>query len=151
MRVAILQLQAGKAPWNVETLLHRYVEVDWDDPRHDARAQLVTDSNQTLLDAGFPVTPVEHRWLHITVGQISRPAHLIDQAERDELVAEVTHRAATIAPFTITIGSVLSYASGAIADTHPDHQLAALHTAAGTAPAPRSATTPASTSSGFSI
>ncbi|MFD4814710.1 2'-5' RNA ligase family protein, partial [Streptomyces sp. NPDC058418] len=95
-----------------------------------ALAQLVTDSNQALLDAGFPVTPVERRWLHITVDQISRPAHLIDQAERDRLVAEVTHRVATIAPFTILIGAVLSYASGAIADTYPDHQLADLHTAA---------------------
>ncbi|MFD5752655.1 hypothetical protein [Streptomyces sp. NPDC127033] len=62
--------------------------------------------------------------------QISRPAHLIGQAKRDKLVAEVSHRVATVAPFTITIGSVLSYASGAIADTHPDHQLAALHTVA---------------------
>ncbi|MET9039801.1 hypothetical protein [Streptomyces mirabilis] len=100
----------GKEPWDSGTLLHWYVEVDWDDPRHDTLAQLVTDSNQAVLDAGFPVAPIEHRWLHITVDQISRPAHLIDQAERDKLVAEVTHRVATIAPFTIVIGSVLSYA-----------------------------------------
>ncbi|MFJ5842542.1 hypothetical protein ACIQGO_38445 [Streptomyces shenzhenensis] len=86
----------GKAAWDSGTLLHRYVEVDWDDPRHDALAQLVTDSNQSLMDAGFPVTPVEHRWLRITIDQISKPAHLIGQVERDKLVAEVSHRVATM-------------------------------------------------------
>jgi hypothetical protein len=120
----------GTTSWDSGTLLHWYVEVDWDDPRHDALARLVTGSNQTLLDAGFPIASVEHRWLHITVDQISKPAHLIGQAERDKLVAEVSHRVAGIAPFTIMIGSVLSYASGTIADTYPDHELAALHTAA---------------------
>ncbi|MER6086752.1 2'-5' RNA ligase family protein [Streptomyces bluensis] len=120
----------GKAPWESGTLLHWYLQVDWKDPRHDTLAQLVTDSNQTLLDAAFPITPVEHCWLHITVDQISKPAHLIGQAERDKLVAEVSHRVATIEPFTVMIGSVLSYSSGCIADTHPDHQLAALHAAA---------------------
>jgi hypothetical protein len=120
----------GRASWDSGTLLHWYVEVDWSDPRRGALAQLVTDSNQTLLDAGFPITPVEHSWLHITVDQISRPAHLIGQAERDELVAEVSHRVTGIAPFTVMIGSVLSYASGTIADTYPDHELEALHTAA---------------------
>ncbi|MEV6786331.1 hypothetical protein [Streptomyces sp. NPDC051098] len=54
-------------------VLDRYVEVDWDDPRHDALAQLVSDSNQTPLDAGSPVTPVEHRLLHITLS-LNRPA-----------------------------------------------------------------------------
>ncbi|WP_413804451.1 hypothetical protein [Streptomyces sp. OE57] len=120
----------GKAPWESGTLLHWYLQVDWDDPRHDVLAQLVTDSNRALLADGFPITPVEHRWLHITVDQISKPAHLIGQAERDKLVAEVSHRVVTIAPFTIMIGSILSYSSGTIADTHPDHQLAALHAAA---------------------
>ncbi|MER6011506.1 2'-5' RNA ligase family protein [Streptomyces bluensis] len=120
----------GKAPWESGTLLHWYLQVDWKDPRHDTLAQLVTDSNQTLLDAAFPITPVEHCWLHITVDQISKPAHLIGQAERDKLVAEVSHRVATIEPFTVMIGSVLSYSTGCIADTHPDHQLAALHAAA---------------------
>ncbi|WP_371632168.1 hypothetical protein OG693_04220 [Streptomyces sp. NBC_01259] len=101
----------GTSSWNSGTLLHWYVEVDWDDPRHDALAQLVTDSNQALLNAGFPITPVEHSWLHITIDQISSPAHLIGQAERDKLVAEVSRRFASIAPFTVVIGSVLSYAS----------------------------------------
>lgn len=120
----------GTASWDSGTLLHWYIEVDWDDPRHDALAQLVRDSNRNLLGAGFPITPVEHHWLHITVDQISKPAHLIGQAERDRLVAAVTRRVVNIAPFTIMIGSVLSYASGTIADTYPDHELAALHTAA---------------------
>ncbi|MDX2546170.1 hypothetical protein ACOT81_27470 [Streptomyces sp. WI04-05B] len=35
-----------------------------------------------------------------------------------------------MAPFTVMIRSVLSYASSAIADTHPDHRIADLHTAA---------------------
>jgi hypothetical protein len=65
--VRAFNFKQGKEPWDSGTLLHWYVEVDWDDPRHDALAQLVTDSNQALLDAGFPVTPIEHRWLHITV------------------------------------------------------------------------------------
>jgi hypothetical protein len=78
----------------------------------------------------LPITPVEPRWLHITIDQVSRTAHSISQAERVKPVAEVADRVTGVAPFTITIGSLLSYHSGVIADLHPDRELAALHAAA---------------------
>jgi hypothetical protein len=124
------EFKQGDEPWQDGTLLHFYAQVDQEDPRHAALTELVTASNRALLDAGFPITPVEPRWLHITIDQVSRPAHLISHAERDKLVAEVAHRFADVAPFTITVGSLLSYHSGVIADLHPDQELAALHAAA---------------------
>jgi hypothetical protein len=45
----------GKASWDSGTLLHWYVEVDWDDPRHDALAQLVGShfARPFLIDGGL--------------------------------------------------------------------------------------------------
>lgn len=123
------EFKQGDQPWEAGagTLLHFYAEVDWDDPRHEALARLVSAANAALLDAGFPITPVEPRWLHITIDQVSRPAHLIGQNDRDHLIEEVTTRLGSVAPFEISVGSLLSYHSGVIADLSPDQQLAALH------------------------
>ncbi|MFI5987657.1 hypothetical protein ACIBEA_43215 [Streptomyces sp. NPDC051555] len=127
------EFKDGQNSWQTdsETLLHFYAAVDWNDPRHKALSELVTTSNQALIDAGFPITPVELKWLHITVDQISgRPANRIAQAERDKLITEVTDRLNDLAPIEVTVGSLLSYHSGVIADLHPDQQLADLHHAA---------------------
>lgn len=124
------EFKAGAQPWQAGTLLHWYVEVDWDDPRHQPLSDLVTKSNQVLLEAGFPITPVEPKWLHITVDQISVPADAITPEQRDKLVEEVSAQLGGVAPFTVTVGSLLSYHSGVIADPAPDEDLTALHTAA---------------------
>ncbi|MER5210981.1 hypothetical protein ABT063_10460 [Streptomyces sp. NPDC002838] len=124
------EFKAGDQPWQTGTLLHWYVELDWSDPRHKALRELVTTSNQALLDAGFPITPVELQWLHITVDQISIPADQIGPEPRNGLVDEVSARLVGIEPFTVTVGSLLSYHSGVIADLSPDEDLAALHAAA---------------------
>ncbi|KPI02954.1 hypothetical protein OK074_5104 [Actinobacteria bacterium OK074] len=77
----------------------------------------------------FPITCVEDRWLHITVDQITdRVGAEITQAERDALVAELGMRLADVEPFDIMIGSLESYATGVIADVHPDEPLNDLHT-----------------------
>ncbi|MFD5443635.1 2'-5' RNA ligase family protein [Streptomyces tendae] len=124
------EFKAGAQPWQTGTLLHWYVEVDWADPRHQPLSDLVTKSNQALLEAGFPITPVEPKWLHITVDQISVPADAITTEQRDTLVEEVSAQLGSVEPFTVTVGSLLSYHSGVIADLAPDEALAALHTAA---------------------
>ncbi|MEW2298145.1 2'-5' RNA ligase family protein [Streptomyces sp. NPDC006743] len=123
------QFQQGTAPWQAETgtLLHWYITVDWDDPRHQPLARLLSDSRQVLRDAGFPLTPVEPRWVHITVDQISRPAHDIFTAQRGRLVREAARRLAEVPPFTVMVGSLLSYPTGVIADLHPDEDLSTLH------------------------
>ncbi|MER6914011.1 2'-5' RNA ligase family protein [Streptomyces sp. NPDC000594] len=125
------QFRDGQGSWRTgETLLHFYAEVDWTDPRHRALGALVGASNEALIAAGFPITPVEPEWLHITIDQISsRPASRIGPADRARLVAEVTARLDGVAPFEVTVGSLLSYHSGVIADLHPDQQLAHLHRA----------------------
>ncbi|MFG3043152.1 hypothetical protein ACGFYZ_40270 [Streptomyces sp. NPDC048330] len=124
------EFKAGDQPWQTGTLLHWYAEVDWSDPTHQALKDLVTTSNQALLDAGFPITPVELQWLHITVDQISIPADQISAESRRRLVEEVSDQLVGIEPFTVTVGSLLSYHSGIIADLSPDEELAALHAAA---------------------
>ncbi|MFI1201673.1 hypothetical protein ACH4VR_19840 [Streptomyces sp. NPDC020883] len=123
------KFKAGTESWTSGTLLHWYVEVDWSDPRHKALRDLVTTSNQVLLDAGFPITPVELPWLHVTVDQISIPAQQIGSEQRSRLVDEVSARLVGIDRFTVIVGSLLSYHSGVIADLSPDEGLAALHAA----------------------
>ncbi|WP_181810979.1 2'-5' RNA ligase family protein [Streptomyces ipomoeae] len=77
----------------------------------------------------FPITCVEDRWLHITVDQITdRVGAEITPPERDALVAELGKRLVDVEPFEIMIGSLESYATGGIADVHPDEPLNDLHT-----------------------
>ncbi|MFG2210954.1 hypothetical protein [Streptomyces sp. NPDC048638] len=61
------EFKAGAQPWQAGTLLHWYVEAEWTNPRHQPLSDLVTDSNQALVKAGFPITPVELKRLHITL------------------------------------------------------------------------------------
>ncbi|MFD4814709.1 2'-5' RNA ligase family protein [Streptomyces sp. NPDC058418] len=66
----------------------------------------------------------------ITVDQITDAVGAgISPAARDALVEELGKRLADVEPFDIMIGSLESYATGVIADLHPDDQLAALHRA----------------------
>ncbi|WP_185298045.1 2'-5' RNA ligase family protein [Streptomyces finlayi] len=86
-----------------------------------------TRAHDVLKD--FPITPVALPWLHITVEQITdRVGADISTAERDALVAELGKQLAEIEPFDIMIGSLESYATGVIADVHPDEPLNELHT-----------------------
>ncbi|MDT0323157.1 2'-5' RNA ligase family protein [Streptomyces millisiae] len=107
-----------------ETLLHVYLT-----PHDQDRelAALVARARAVLQD--FPITCVEDRWLHITVDQITdRVGRAIPPAERQTLVDELTKRLADIEPFDVMIGSLMSYATGVIADVHPDGPLDTLHT-----------------------
>ncbi|WP_329155889.1 2'-5' RNA ligase family protein (plasmid) [Streptomyces sp. NBC_01456] len=106
-----------------ETLLHVYVTPG---DQNLELAALVTRAQSVLQD--FPITCVESRWLHITVEQITDAVGAdISPAARDALVEELGKRLADVEPFDIMIGSLESYATGVIADIHPDGPLNVLH------------------------
>jgi 2'-5' RNA ligase len=112
-----------------ETLLHVYIT-----PHDQDRelAALVTRAHDALED--FPITLVALPWLHITIDQITdRVGSAISPTERDALVAELAKQLANVEPFDIMIGSIMSYATGVIADVHPDEPLNELHTTVRTA------------------
>lgn len=80
---------------------------------------------------GDPLTHVGDEWFHITLYQLSqKPASEIPEDERQALVAALTEQMKAIAPFTITVGSPLPYASGLIFDLGPDEPLNELRAAA---------------------
>ncbi|MFJ8752120.1 2'-5' RNA ligase family protein [Streptomyces sp. NPDC102441] len=107
-----------------ETLLHVYITPQDQDRELTA---LVTRAHDVLKD--FPITPVALPWLHITVDQITdRVGANISATERDALVAELGKELANVEPFDVMIGSLMSYATGVIADVHPDGPLKGLHT-----------------------
>ncbi|MFD4987418.1 2'-5' RNA ligase family protein [Streptomyces sp. NPDC058374] len=107
-----------------ETLLHVYLT-----PHDQDRELTALFARGRVALREFPITCVEDRWLHITVDQITdRVGAEITPAERDALVAELGQRLADVEPFDIMIGSLESYASGVIADVHPDEPLNDLHT-----------------------
>ena len=113
--------QRGNTTWpEGETLWHVYVLAQ---PGHDtALASLVADSRSAL--DGFPLTMVEDRWLHITVAQISdAPGRSTPDDELRVLRAELRTALRSIEPFTIMVGSCLSYFSGTVFDLSPDDQL----------------------------
>jgi hypothetical protein len=73
---------------------------------------LITEANKALIDTGFPLCPVEPRWLHITIDQLSgRPAGAVPHEERQALVDALRQRLATFAPLEVIVGSLLSYHS----------------------------------------
>ncbi|MFJ6705656.1 MULTISPECIES: 2'-5' RNA ligase family protein [unclassified Streptomyces] len=120
----------GTEAWSAESVLHVYVLVDLADPRHSPLINLITDSNKALISEGFPLCPVEPRWLHINIDQISgRPASAVPEEERQELVDTLNQRLAGVKPLEVMVGSLLSYHTGVIADLHPDEDLASLHNA----------------------
>lgn len=100
--------QHADEPWQSGSLLHVYALVDTEQD-HELAA-LVRGAHQALK--GFPITPVALPWLHITLDQITgRHAALIPQGDRDELVAALTKRLATVDPIEVLVGSMLSYPS----------------------------------------
>lgn len=107
-----------------ETLLHVYIAPS----DQDRELAALVKRGREALD-GYPITCVEDRWLHITVDQITdRVGAAIPPAERQALVAELGKRLADVKPFDVLIGSLESYATGVIADVHPDGPLSDLHT-----------------------
>ncbi|RPE39074.1 hypothetical protein EDD90_2030 [Streptomyces sp. Ag109_O5-1] len=120
----------GTEAWKAESVLHIYAVVDLSDPRHTPLISLITEANKVLIDEGFPLCPVEPRWLHIAIDQISgRPAAAVPKEERQALVDALRQRLSTFEPLEVMVGSLLSYHTGVLADLHPDEGLATLHDA----------------------
>ncbi|MCD7437295.1 2'-5' RNA ligase family protein [Streptomyces lincolnensis] len=101
-------------------LLHAYVAVDLElQPELSELIRGVREA--TRAD---PLTHIGDEWFHITLYQLSqKPASEIPEGERQALVAALTEQMKAIAPFTITVGSPLPYASGLILDLGPDEPL----------------------------
>lgn len=113
--------QQGQRHWpGSSTLLHVYVVVNLDSNREFA--ELVRGVRDATGE--YPLAHVENDWFHITLYQLSeRPAAEITKAERRDLTAELTRRLETVEPFTITVGSPLTYETGIIFDLAPDAPL----------------------------
>lgn len=109
-----------------ESLLHVYIVVDLEHaPELAALVRGVREATE-----GVPLAYIEGKWLHINIDQITdRPGSQIPASERAALAKALTAELADTAPFEITIGSVLTYITGLIADCHPDEALYALHRA----------------------
>lgn len=122
--------QQGKGLWEAggtPSLLHAYVTVDLG--RNPEFAELVRGVRNATQDD--PLTHVGDEWFHITLYQLSsRAARDVPEAERQALVTELTAQMRPIAPFIITAGSPLPYATGIVFDLGPDEPLNALRTAA---------------------
>ena len=72
---------------------------------------------------GFPLAHVGDDWFHLTLYQLGVPAAQVTGPERDALAAALRARLRDVPPFTISIGSALSYRSGVIFDAGPDSPL----------------------------
>lgn len=73
---------------------------------------------------GFPMTAVDPAWLHVTIAQISDAVGTT--TTEDELLVlktELQVALRSIPPFTLMVGSCLSYHSGSIFDLSPDGEL----------------------------
>jgi hypothetical protein len=89
-------------------------------------AALVHESQKAL--AHLPLTPASDNWLHITIDQVTGVVGRdITPVERENLATALTAELAHADPFSITAGSMLSYASGVICDLSPDDGLIDLH------------------------
>ncbi|MFD7861334.1 2'-5' RNA ligase family protein [Streptomyces sp. NPDC059783] len=121
--------QQGKGLWEAgrtPSLLHAYVTVDLG--HNPELADLIRGVRNATQDD--PLTHVGDEWFHITLYQLSqKPASEIPEDERQALVAALTEQMKAVAPFTITVGSHLPYASGLIFDLGPDEPLNELRTA----------------------
>lgn len=74
-----------------------------------------------------PLTHVGDDWFHMTLYQLSvKAGHLVTQEEREALAAALQRRLQAVEPFSITVGSALSYSSGIVFDLGPDEPLNAL-------------------------
>lgn len=121
----------GSAVWpEGETLWHVYATPDL--RRDTALASLIEGCRSALT--GLPLTMVDSAWLHVTAAQISNAVgRSTGEDELQALKAELRSALRAIEPFTIMVGSCLSYHSGAIFDLSPDGDLNRLRDAVGDA------------------
>ena len=114
----------GTQEWPAgETLLHVYAVPDLDE--NPELGRLAAGCREAL--AGFPVTFVEDRWLHITIAQLTDAfGAQVPASERETLARELERDLAAVEPFTLTIGSCLAQTSVVMFDTSPDEQIGRL-------------------------
>ena len=115
------EFKRGTGNWPAgETLWHVYALPDLG--RDAGLAALVAGCRQAL--DGFPMTMVDHPWLHVTIAQITDATGSSTSTEElRALETELRRALGVIRPFTVMVGSCLSYPSGAIFDLSPDNEL----------------------------
>ncbi|NIY65560.1 2'-5' RNA ligase family protein [Streptomyces malaysiensis] len=113
--------QHGQGPWPEGlTLLHAYAIADLS--RNPELAELI--AGVRAATEGDPLTHIGDDWFHITLYQLSeKPAAQITQVERQAIVGELERGLRDVEPFSITVGSILPYATGLIFDLSPDEPL----------------------------
>jgi hypothetical protein len=111
----------GTTAWpQGESLWHVYATPDIE--QDTELAALVDQCTAALSD--WPLTIVDPGWLHVTIAQISDAVGRTTSPDEIQLLRQELQQALrSINPFTITVGSALSYLSGVIFDLHPDDQL----------------------------
>ncbi|MER6530224.1 hypothetical protein [Streptomyces sp. NPDC001508] len=122
-----LVFQHGQGPWPEGlTLLHACAVAGLS--RTPELAGLI--AGVRAATEGDPLTPVGDDWFHITLYRLSQnSASEIPADRRQALVAEPTEQIRVLAPFTLTVGSLLPYGSGLIFDVGPGGPLNALRAA----------------------
>ncbi|WP_433824845.1 2'-5' RNA ligase family protein [Actinoplanes sp. CA-015351] len=122
MKPFVFRHGTGKWPEG-ETLLHVYAIPDLSRD-HELR-ELVTGCRTAL--AGYPLTMVEDRWLHITISQITDAfGSEYSPSERASLAAALSSDLAGFGAFELTVGSCLAQSSVVMFDVHPDERIGAL-------------------------
>ncbi|MCE0538199.1 2'-5' RNA ligase family protein [Kineosporia rhizophila] len=108
------EFRPAQGPWSTgETWLFFCAVPDL--ARDTALAELFRGCREAM--DGFPIAPVPDETLRVTLAQVGdAPAGQIDQAQRAALLQAVRSRLSTVEPFSITAGSPLAYATGALCD-----------------------------------
>jgi len=101
------------------TLLHVYVVADL--ARNPELATLIQGCRAAT--AGWPLAHVGDDWFHLTLYQLGIPADQVTGPEREAIADALRSRLKDVPPFTITVGSALSYESGVVFDVGPDAPL----------------------------
>ncbi|MGH3164607.1 MAG: hypothetical protein ACRDN0_01790, partial [Trebonia sp.] len=60
--------------------------------------------------AGWPLAHVGDEWFHLTLYQLGIPADQVTEPEREAISAALRDRLRDVPPFTVIVGSALSYA-----------------------------------------
>ena len=102
--------RAGR-PWPPGlTLLHVYVVADL---ARDRELAALVDGCRGAT-GGEPLAHVGDAWLHITLCQVTVPAHEVGGDQRAALATRIGQRLAAVAPFTITVGDPLCVPTGVL-------------------------------------
>jgi hypothetical protein len=102
--------RAGR-PWPPGlTLLHAYVVADT--ARDRELAALVAGCRAATGDE--PLAHVGDAWLHITLCQVTMPAHEVPASDRAALAGRIGQQLAATAPFTITVGDPFCVPTGVV-------------------------------------